>query len=399
MRPPADALAGRPRLSLTDLPRRAALTALRLERELPGMLARAGAWHAEDGGTRPRAGNGPGTASPARRARLLLAVSGGADSTALACLLALLRPRLGLELHALTCDHGLRQEAAGEAAFAAELCAWLAIPCASAVLDVRREARHTGMGLEEAARALRYAALERERARTGCDLVLTAHHAGDLAEDMLMRLARGTGWPALGGMTAHDPSRRLLRPLLDTDPRLLRQFLKEARVPWCEDESNADARFTRNRVRHRLLPALEAENPQARRALLRLARQARLDAAYFEAELERALTAVPWVELDKDGRALAGAPSAASATGAMTETAAIRLPGRLLRGLAPALRARLILRAVRAIAAGGGQARGEALEGLLDALEHGGRPRTFQMSGGIEAVYARGTVTVRRARG
>lgn len=369
----------RPALRLSDLPRRDALLVLSLDEGLRRLLAQR-----EPGGQ--QVADCPGVRLPG----LLLAVSGGADSTALACLMALVRRRRNfgptqarepgsLRLRALACDHGLRKESAGDAAFAMDLCEWLGIPCRTVELPVAEESRRLGLGIEETARRLRYEALEAERRATECDFVVTAHHAGDLAEDILMRLVRGTGWPALGGMAPVDRDRRLLRPLLATDPGELRAFLDHAGVPHREDASNLDSAYTRNRMRHDILPLLEAENPNIRATLLRLARLARIDAAFFEETIDEALADTPW-QADNE-----------------KEPTAIRLPAALLDALAPALQLRLVLRAARCVARnGGGQARSQALLDLLDARAAGGRRRVYQMCGGLEAVLEEGSVTIAR---
>ena len=212
--------------------------------------------------------------------RLLLAVSGGADSLALASLFSHLAPARGWQLHALSVNHGLRTEAGNDAAHAVSVCAALGIPCRVTAVDVPGR-RHQGEGVEEAARRLRYAALEEERRRCGADWILLGHHAGDAEEDMLLRLLRGTGWPALGGMRARDDRRHVLRPLLAIPPEELRDYLRALGTDWREDHSNTDTRFTRNRIRHTILPLLRTENPALSTALARLRDLAALDADYW----------------------------------------------------------------------------------------------------------------------
>ena len=317
-----------------------------------------------------------------RGARLLLGVSGGADSAALALVMRLLAPRLDLALHALTVNHGLRPEAADDAAHARRLCAGLGIPCAVRDADVRGYAAARALGLEDAGRRLRYALLEEERRACGADGIALGHHAGDVSEDVLLRLVRGAGWPALGGMTARDDARRLVRPLLAADPASLRALLRECGLAWREDGSNADRRFRRNRLRHDVLPLLREENPSLERTLLDLWRLARLDEDYWNVRLDEALAACPWQE-DAEG---------------------LVLPAGLLRGLPPAARLRLYLRAVRRMlrARGNdtphrGQARARTLLALDQALRDGRGNTRFQLPGLLEARLAQGSVHLRFA--
>jgi tRNA(Ile)-lysidine synthase TilS/MesJ len=111
------------------------------------------------------------------------------------------------------------------------------------------------------ARKARYAFFEKARIAAGAGYVAVGHTQNDLAEDVVLRLVRGCGWPALGGMPAFDPDRNLVRPLLMTSRARIAAFLAETGVRTVEDASNADPAFRRNRVRHRVLPLLLAENP------------------------------------------------------------------------------------------------------------------------------------------
>lgn len=302
--------------------------------------------------------------------RLLLAVSGGADSLALAMLLSRLAPARDWRLRALSVNHGLRPEAADDAAHAVGVCRTLGIPCRVAVVNVPEQRRH-GEGLEEAARRLRYAALEEERRRCRADWIVLGHHAGDAEEDMLLRLLRGVGWPALGGMRARDDKRRLLRPLLSIRPESLRVSLRALAMDWKEDASNADERFTRNRIRHTLLPLMRTENPALSTALARLRALAALDADFWEQHLSAALAAHPPQEDD----------------------AGILLPRDLLRPLHPAARLRLFHRTARALALRhGGQARHDALFALERAYSEGRGGRVFQLPGPIFAELRHGSV-------
>lgn len=316
-------------------------------------------------------------------ARLLLALSGGADSTALAVLLHVLTPRLGLSLFALSVDHGLRPESAKDAEQARALCRWLGIPCTVRRRDVAEAARGWGCGLEDAGRRVRHALLEEERAALGADWIVLGHHAGDLSEDVLLRLTRGAGWPALAGMTAKDDARRLLRPLIFTPPKDLRALLRELHVPWREDASNASPAFRRNRLRLNVLPQLRKENPALDKSCATLHRLAELDSDFWERALDAALAAQPWQEIEEGG-----AP-------------AILLPAALLAGLHPAARLRLYVRGIKALlghAAGSrGQPRGATLLALDVALREGRGNTRFQLPGNVEALVRGGSVSFTKA--
>lgn len=298
--------------------------------------------------------------------RLVLAVSGGADSTALACLTALVRERLGLAACMLCCDHGLRPESRAEADYVQALGRFLGIACSTVTLSLDAQAP----GLEERARQARYQALEAQRVACGADAIVLAHHAGDLTEDIVMRLVRGTGWPALGGMQAKESARHVLRPLLGETKEALCALLAELNIPHCEDASNAELIYTRNRLRHTIVPLLEQENPNLTDAVQHLSQLASLDAAFFEAQLTPVLAKVE-VEL----------------VGPETAAPSVRLslPEKEVRALAPSLSLRCMLALVHRLREHGvaGQARATTLFAAERALRAPQRPVLFQLPGGI----------------
>ena len=218
--------------------------------------------------------------------RALVAVSGGADSVALAAGLAALADEL--ELAGLTLahlDHGLRPaDAAEDLACVQELAATLGLELVHGRADVVAALDARGDGsVEAAARAVRYRWLA-ERARAlGADRVAVAHTRDDQVETVLLRVVRGASLHGLAGMPAErglaGSDARVVRPLLAVPREAGRAYLRARGLTWREDPSNADPRFLRNRLRHEVLPVLaEAANPQVDAALLRLSRQAR-DAA------------------------------------------------------------------------------------------------------------------------
>lgn len=338
-----------------------------------------------------------------RGSSLVLALSGGADSTALALILSLLAPRLNLRLQGLSINHGLRPEAGADAAHARKTCRTLGMPCAVREADVQGMTTRCRMGEEEAGRALRYALLEKERQTSGAHFIALGHHREDLSEDILLRLVRGTGWPALGGMPARDDKRRLLRPLLHCEPAALKDLLRHCGLVWCEDASNQSTEYRRNRLRLQVLPLLRAENPALDRSLGNLWQLADLDKAYWQETLDAALRNNPW-HMEETPQ-----PEQNGLNGQRSHTA-LTLPRALLRSLPAAARLRLYMRAVQCLCSAAsaedeplpdngarqttaaGQARAATLLALDQALEQGRGNTLFQLPGGIEAHLKGGSI-------
>ncbi len=205
---------------------------------------------------------------------LALALSGGADSTALLVACAEKWPG---QVAAIHIHHGLQAAADDFQRHCAALCAQLNVP-----LAVRRiNARHaSGESPEDAARKGRYAAfqavLQVEWSDRAIKDIAIAQHADDQVETMLLALSRGAGLPGLAAMPARWVRDDITyhRPLLSVSGAQLRAWLTERRVTWVEDPTNANEQFTRNRIRARLLPALEEAFPQFRETFGRSARHA-----------------------------------------------------------------------------------------------------------------------------
>jgi tRNA(Ile)-lysidine synthase len=206
---------------------------------------------------------------------VLVACSGGADSLALAAATAFVAPRLGLRAGAVTVDHGLQPGSAERAADIAVLLAKLGLdPVRSTAVTV---APAGASGPENAARVARYGALDAAAAADGAAAVLLGHTLDDQAETVLLGLARGSGGRSLAGMAARRG--RYRRPLLAVRRTVTAAACAELGLePW-QDPHNSDFRFTRARVRHQALPALEAAlGPGVAEALARTAAQLRADA-------------------------------------------------------------------------------------------------------------------------
>ena len=205
--------------------------------------------------------------------RIVVALSGGADSVALLYGMYLLKDKLGITLEAAHFNHGLRGDASdADEAFCRKLCGFYDIPIhvgQGSVLPGKK-------GLEAAARDARYAFFA-----TLTGKIATAHTADDNAETILMRLVRGTGLKGLGGIT---PVRgNIIRPMLNVTRREVLAFLQENHLGHVEDASNETDAFLRNRLRHHVMPLLEQENPRLAENLSAMAQRLRQDEEALEA--------------------------------------------------------------------------------------------------------------------
>ena len=297
---------------------------------------------------------------------VLLAVSGGADSSALLVGTALVRERLRLRVEVATLDHGLRPEARTEVEAVARLAARWELPC-----HVRPLHLSPGSGLEARAREARYAVLETLRRERGLQTVATAHTASDQAETLLMRLVRGTALRGAAGIHRARPF--LVRPLLECTRQEVEAFLQEQGVSFVVDPMNADPTFLRSRIRHEVLPAL------ARAAGFpvgpRLAAFARV-AAEDEALLDK-LADGAWHRLSLPDGSL-------DAVG--------------VRALEPPLRRRVL---ARLLVGGGAQVDAASLARAMEALETGRSVtlRGGQAPGGLQLRVTGGRVRCVRREG
>ncbi|HKC24991.1 MAG TPA: tRNA lysidine(34) synthetase TilS [Thermoanaerobaculia bacterium] len=289
--------------------------------------------------------------------RVLVALSGGGDSTALLALLAPWAPRSGVELEAVHVAHGLRGEAGERDAQASRaLAARLGVPFTLVRVGVSRD-----RGLEAGARAARYAALLEAAGERGAGtLVATGHTRDDEAETVLLNLERRAG-RARGGIRARRAD-GVVRPLLPFSRAELRELLSLRELPHSEDETNADERRARNRIRRRVLPALEESSPGAAERLARAGRALDARTAALDRELDAALAA-----------------AGARGTGPF--------PRSLLAALGPEHNARLLLRAASPRSPGRAQvdrvlsrlARGETFEEAFAGRRLRAGPRVVRL--------------------
>jgi tRNA(Ile)-lysidine synthase len=312
--------------------------------------------------------------------RVAVGLSGGADSVALVCLLAARSKELGLVVHAAHLHHGLRgAEADADLEFSRALAAKLGLPfheervdtAAAAERDERTgKARET---IEEAARRLRYSWFRTLLSKGLVDSVATAHTLDDQAETVLAKFLRGAWTEGLAGIAPRieSPKGAIVRPLLGATRAEIEAYLRELGQDWREDSSNRNLSFTRNRIRHELLPMLENWNPKLREHLAQMAELARDEEAWWRAEVERLAP-----QMILHGRPVRGGGRAAS--GEIGEGVALDVTR--LAAMAPALQRRLLRRATQEL---GASLDFEATESLRAIALAGRAGQRLELAGGL----------------
>ncbi len=277
--------------------------------------------------------------------RLGVALSGGADSVALLRALAARREELGLVLHAAHLHHGLRDaEADGDLEFCRALAAKLDVPFHEARVDTASAARADAKSgkaaetIEEAARRLRYAWFRTLMSEKLLHAMATAHTLDDQAETVLAKFLRGAWTEGLAGISPilEGPEGRIVRPLLGVTRAEIEAYLRGLGQDWREDSTNRHLTFTRNRIRHELLPLLEGWNPRLRQHLAQMAELAHDEEAWWQAELARLAP-----QLILPGRPARGGGRAAGAG------AGLAIEVSRLAALAPAVQRRLVRHAAK----------------------------------------------------
>jgi tRNA(Ile)-lysidine synthase len=218
--------------------------------------------------------------------RVLVGLSGGSDSVAATRILLELAEHGGFAVAGLAhLNHGLRPSAARDEAFCREFAQRVGLTLAVEHAAVRDFASSESLSIEDAARRLRYAFLERAAADMAADRIAVGHTQDDQAETVLLKLMRGAGLRGLGGIYPRRGA--VIRPLLDVTRDDLRAFLRSRAETWIEDETNQDLANPRNRIRHRVLPELDrALEGSARPAISRAAALIREDGQWLDALAE-----------------------------------------------------------------------------------------------------------------
>lgn len=242
--------------------------------------------------------------------RFLVAVSGGIDSIVLLHLLLTIREQTGFYIHVATLDHGLRGTlGADDVQFVQKLCHDWLVPVDVGKVDTGAIVKSRKIGVEAAARQARYDFLATVAKKLDIEVIMTAHHADDQAETILMNILRGTGLNGLQGMRPltrlpHYPELTIFRPMLGISREEINKYAESNYLTYRLDETNANTEFLRNKVRLKVLPQLQTINPQVQTALIRLSNAAKSDADYlntrFRQETQPFINYTKnWVKIDK----------------------------------------------------------------------------------------------------
>ena len=220
-------------------------------------------------------------------AKVVVGLSGGADSTAL--LLILLR--LGYRVHAVHCNFHLRgTESDRDQQFVTDLCSKLGVELEICQYNTQQYASDHGISIEMAARELRYTDFERIMHKCGASAVCIAHHRDDSVETVLLNLIRGTGIKGLTGIKPRNG--HIIRPLLCVSRQNIENWLNEIGQPYVTDSTNLETDYTRNKIRNQLLPLMRSINPDADNAINDTARHLQQTYAIYSKAIEKAINRI-----------------------------------------------------------------------------------------------------------
>ena len=214
--------------------------------------------------------------------KLAVAFSGGADSVALLHFLY----KEGYEPCAIHVNHGIRgEEADADEDFCRDFCEKNSISFYSVHINIPSEAKKRGEGLEECARRLRYSEIEKITDAEGIQRVATAHHADDNMETLIFNITRGASLKGAGGI---PPVReRYIRPLIETERCDILEYCKNNSLEYVTDSTNSDTDYTRNFIRHRIIPEIREINPEAAKSFARFTACARRDEEFIQSEAQK----------------------------------------------------------------------------------------------------------------
>ncbi len=228
--------------------------------------------------------------------KIVVGVSGGADSMCLLAVLQELAPEWDLQLHVVHVNHLLREEAAEEERYVREYCNKQGIPCTVFHKDIKEYAEEAGCSIEEAGRDYRYECFELACRQEKCQKIAVAHHQKDRVETLLFHMLRGTGMRGLGSIPAVRG--KIIRPLLYVDRAEIEHFLQEHGIGYVTDASNATDDYSRNLIRNRILPQIQDVNAQAIPHMAAVADLAQEYWQYVEGQAQ--IWEKEWVKIRKD---------------------------------------------------------------------------------------------------
>lgn len=217
--------------------------------------------------------------------KVVVGVSGGADSVALLLVLNEIKAEFTLQLYAVHINHGIRKEASHDADFSRKLCEQLEIPFSLFEANIPAMAKEQGKTEEEMGRIYRYQCFEEVRKKLTADKIAVAHHMDDQAETLLFHLVRGSH---LAGMEGMQPmaENKVIRPLLSCRKEEIVAWLAEHNVSWCEDATNADNVYARNSIRNEVLPVLGRINNRAVEHMAEFAKEMTAYKAYIQRDVD-----------------------------------------------------------------------------------------------------------------
>lgn len=224
------------------------------------------------------------------KSRVLAGISGGADSVCLLDLLRIVAPKYKLRISGIHINHGIREDADRDEEFVRNLARQWNIRLVVVKVDVPSFARRNKIGLELAARHLRYLHYRQTAQKLKCDVVALGHTADDNLETVIHNLVRGTGMRGLCGIPVQRDI--FIRPLIRVTRQEVRDYLRARSLEWIEDETNRDIRFTRNLIRHQIIPLLEQINPGVRENVLRTSELLRQEDRFLNALAKQILSRI-----------------------------------------------------------------------------------------------------------
>jgi tRNA(Ile)-lysidine synthase len=224
--------------------------------------------------------------------KVLIAFSGGPDSSVLLYVLNELKKKYDISIYAGHVNHGLRgKESLEDERIAKKICEELKIPCSVIRKNVKK-LKKRGNSLENTARKIRYEALGKIAKTFGANKIATGHNRDDQVETILFRIIRGTGEEGLGGIPPtrkFSPGIEIIRPLIEIEREKIEKYLKLKKIKPRIDSSNLDVSFLRNRIRHELIPYLEKYNPKIKESLLRISQISRENSEYIRQNTHKIL--------------------------------------------------------------------------------------------------------------